>query len=66
MAATNFEEDEILGKAYEGRLMRRLVVFVRPYWRRLILALVLLFGAALADLAPAYLLRQAIDGVTDD
>jgi ATP-binding cassette subfamily B protein len=62
MAGANFEEDEILGKAYDGRLMRRLVVFVRPYWRRLAVALALLFGAALAELAPPYLLRAAIDG----
>ncbi|MBK9714168.1 MAG: ABC transporter ATP-binding protein [Kouleothrix sp.] len=62
MATTNFEDDEILGKAYDGRLMRRLVVFVRPYWRRLAVALVLLFGAALAELAPPYLVRAAIDG----
>jgi ATP-binding cassette subfamily B multidrug efflux pump len=62
MAPTNFEDDEILGKAYDGRLMRRLVVFVKPYWRRLIVAFLLLVGAALAELAPPYLLRMAIDG----
>ena len=62
MATTNFEEDEILGKAYDGRLMRRLSVFVRPYWRRLAVALTLLFGAALAELAPPFLVRTAIDG----
>jgi ATP-binding cassette subfamily B protein len=62
MAATNFEEDEILGKAYDGRLMRRLVVFVKPYWRRLVVALLLLFAAALAELVPPYLVRTAIDG----
>lgn len=62
MAGINPEEDEILGKAYDGRLMRRLGVFVRPYWRRLALALVLLFGAALAELAPPYLVSRAIDG----
>ncbi|HEU5102212.1 MAG TPA: ABC transporter ATP-binding protein [Roseiflexaceae bacterium] len=62
MAGANFEDDEILGKAYDGRLMRRLVVFVRPYWRQLALALALLFGAALAELAPPYLVSRAIDG----
>jgi ATP-binding cassette subfamily B protein len=62
MAGANFEDDEILGKAYDGRLMRRLAVFVRPYWRRLALALALLFGAAFAELAPPYLVSQAIDG----
>lgn len=62
MAGTNFEEDEILGKAYDSRLMRRLGIFVQPYWRLLALAMVLLFGAALIELAPPYLVRQAIDG----
>src|SRR5215217_6654410 len=62
MAGANFEDDEILGKAYDGRLMRRLVVFVKPYWRRLMLAMVLLFGAAFTELAPPYLISRAIDG----
>jgi ATP-binding cassette, subfamily B, multidrug efflux pump len=62
MAGANFEDDEILGKAYDGRLMRRLVIFVKPYWWRLVLAMALLFGAALAELAPPYLVSRAIDG----
>ncbi len=62
MAPTQQDEDEILGKAYDGRLMRRLGVFIRPYWRRLALAMLLLFGAALAELAPPYLVHAAIDG----
>src|SRR6266498_5136867 len=62
MTQSNFEEDEILGKAYDARLMRRLGVFIQPYWRRLALAMGLLFGAALAELAPPYLVRTAIDG----
>jgi ATP-binding cassette subfamily B multidrug efflux pump len=62
LAVTNFDEDEILGKAYDGRLMRRLGVFVQPHWRRIAVAMVLLFGAALAELAPPYLTRVAIDG----
>ncbi len=62
MAGIQHEEDEILGKAYDARLMKRLTVFVRPYWRRLAVAIVLLFGAALAELAPPFLIRAAIDG----
>ncbi|HEU5012011.1 MAG TPA: ABC transporter ATP-binding protein [Roseiflexaceae bacterium] len=62
MAAINFEDDEILGKAYDARLMRRLIVFVKPYWHRLALAVVMLFGTALAELAPPYLISRAIDG----
>jgi ATP-binding cassette subfamily B multidrug efflux pump len=62
VAAQQAEEDEILGKAYDGRLMKRLLMFVKPYWRRVLLALLLLFTSALIDLTPAYLLRQAVDG----
>ncbi|MBX0327158.1 ABC transporter ATP-binding protein/permease [Oscillochloris sp. ZM17-4] len=57
-----FEDDEILGKAYDGRLVRRLTVFVAPYWRRLAVAVALLLGAALTDLAPPLLVQRAIDG----
>ena len=31
MAQSYFQDDEILGKAYDARLVRRLWVFVRPY-----------------------------------
>ncbi len=62
MTQSNFEEDEILGKAYDARLMRRLGVFIQPYWRRLALAMGLLFGAAFAELLPPYLVSTAIDG----
>ncbi len=58
----NFDDDEILGKAYDGRLVRRLAVFVQPYWRRLSVAVALLLGAALTELAPPLLVRAAIDG----
>jgi ATP-binding cassette, subfamily B, multidrug efflux pump len=66
VAGTHFDEDEILGKAYDGRLMRRLAVFIRPYWQRMALAMALLLGAALAELAPPYLVRTAIDGPIAD
>jgi ATP-binding cassette subfamily B multidrug efflux pump len=46
VAAQQAEEDEILGKAYDGRLMKRLLMFVKPYWRRVLLALLLLFTSA--------------------
>ena len=60
--ARGFDDDEIVGKAYDGRLMRRLVRFVAPYRWRVLGALLLLFGASLADLAGPLLIRQAIDG----
>jgi ATP-binding cassette subfamily B protein len=60
--ARGFDDDEILGKAYDARLVRRLSVFVKPYWRRLSVAIVLLLLAALTELAPPLLVQQAIDG----
>ncbi|NCC31430.1 MAG: ABC transporter ATP-binding protein [Chloroflexia bacterium] len=60
--ARGFDDDVILGKAYDGRLMRRMAVFVMPYWRQLALALALLFGAALTEIVPPLLVLQAIDG----
>lgn len=57
-----FDDDVILGKAYDGRLVRRLAVFVVPYWRRLALAIALLVGATLAEIVPPLLVQRAIDG----
>jgi len=62
MAAAHLDEDELEGQAYDRRLIRRLVGLLGPYRRQLAVALALLFGAALAELAPPYLLRLAIDG----
>src|SRR5574338_863520 len=62
MPPNQFDDDEILGKAYDGRLMRRLSVFLKPYWRMLLVATSLMFLSALVELAPPYLLRSAIDG----
>ncbi|GAB4449458.1 MAG: ABC transporter ATP-binding protein [Chloroflexi bacterium OHK40] len=62
MSGTRFDDDVILGKAYDGRLVRRLAVFVAPYWRSLSLAVALLFGAAFTEIVPPLLVQQAIDG----
>lgn len=57
-----FTDDEILGKAYDGRLMRRFAVFVAPHWRGLALAVALLIGAALTEIVPPLLVQRVIDG----
>ena len=56
----NFEE-EILGKAYDSRLMRRLLVYARAYWKHFLVAAVMLLGSTVTDLARPYLLEVAID-----
>lgn len=54
-------EDEIKGKIYDHRLMRRLMPFLSPYWRRLAFALTLILFGALLDLAFPYVTKIAID-----
>jgi ATP-binding cassette subfamily B protein len=56
-----FHEDEILGKAYDARLMRRLLGYVRPYRASVALAVVLLLLTSAVSLVGPYLVRVAID-----
>lgn len=61
MAKTQNNDDEILGKAYDGRLMRRLLSYVKPYKKYVVLAILLnMFVAALGPLRP-YLTKVAVD-----
>ena len=54
-------EDEILGKAYDSKLMRRLLGYVKPYKHFVIFAILLnIFVAALGPVRP-YLTKIAID-----
>jgi ATP-binding cassette subfamily B multidrug efflux pump len=54
-------EDDVIGKAYDGRLMRRLLTYLRPYKLQVVLSLVsILFKAALDILGP-YLTKVAVD-----
>ena len=41
MSAPSFLEEEALGKAYDTRLLRRLLPFVRPYWPQVLLTVAL-------------------------
>jgi ATP-binding cassette subfamily B multidrug efflux pump len=54
-------DDEILGKAYDAALMRRLIGYLRPYWAQVSVAFVAItLGAGMA-LAQPYLMKLAID-----
>ncbi|MEO8591820.1 MAG: ABC transporter ATP-binding protein [Candidatus Solibacter sp.] len=54
-------EEEVLGKAYDGRLMRRLIGYMRPYRARIAVSLAfLLVQSALQVLGPL-LTRTAVD-----
>lgn len=54
-------EEEVLGKAYDGRLMRRLLGYLKPYWRQVALALVAIIGYSVLQLAQPYLMKIVID-----
>ncbi len=57
----HFQEEQTLGKAYDARLMRRLLKYAKPYWALIALCVVLLLAIAVTDLARPYLVKVAID-----
>jgi len=57
----NMHEEEKLTKSYDAALMRRLLQYVRPYWKRMALAVLLLFIASVLDIAGPYLVKEGID-----
>ena len=58
---TTMHEEEALGKAYDARLMRRLLRYVRPYMALVFGALSLLFIDAALQLVGPLLTRYVID-----
>ena len=54
-------EDEIIGKAYDGRLMRRLLGYLRPYKWHVLVALAAIILKSMADVLGPFLTKVAID-----
>ena len=54
-------EEEVLGKAYDARLMRRLLGYLKPYRLQVVLALVAIVLKAGVDVLGPYLTKVAID-----
>ncbi len=59
--AAAYHEEEVLGKAYDGRLMRRLLRYVRPYGWLVGISLVLLMLDGLLQLVGPVLTQRVID-----
>jgi ATP-binding cassette subfamily B multidrug efflux pump len=55
------QEEEILGKAYDGRLMRRLLTYLRPYKWHVVVALAAIILKSGLDVLGPYLTKIAID-----
>jgi ATP-binding cassette, subfamily B, multidrug efflux pump len=54
-------EEEVIGKAYDGRLMRRLLTYARPYRSTIVLSLVFLVADSLLQVAGPLLTKLAVD-----
>lgn len=55
-------EDEVLGKAYDGRLMRRFLGYLKPYRALVALSFAFIFLRIGADLVGPLIIRGAVDG----
>jgi len=55
------QEEEVLGKAYDGRLMRRLLTYLRPYKWHVVVALAAIILKSVLDVLGPFLTKIAID-----
>src|SRR6185312_1887149 len=55
------QDDDIVGKAYDGRLMRRLLTYLRPYKLQTGLSAVAIIFKAGTDVVGPYLVKVAVD-----
>ena len=58
---TENNEEEVLGKAYDARLMRRLLGYLRPYRGAAALAVVCLIAGSAFSILQPFLIKVAID-----
>src|SRR6476620_4210563 len=61
MTEQSIHEEDVLGKAYDGRLMRRLLTYVRPYRTLVVGALFFLFTEGGLQLVGPLLTKRVID-----
>jgi ATP-binding cassette subfamily B protein len=54
-------DEKIFGAAFDGRIMSRLIAFMRPYHGRLALAILSVIAFTLSQLAIPLVIREAID-----
>jgi ATP-binding cassette, subfamily B, multidrug efflux pump len=55
------QEEEVLGKAYDSRLMRRLLTYLRPYRGQVALAMAAIVFKSFADVLGPYMVKVAVD-----
>ena len=57
----SIHEEEVLGKAYDARLMRRLLTYLRPYKSQVAIALAAIVAGSALQLVPPFLTKTVID-----
>lgn len=60
-AARKYHDEEVLGKAYDSKLMRRLLTYLRPYKMKVFWSVALLFVVTGLQLAGPIIIQIAID-----
>jgi ATP-binding cassette subfamily B protein len=58
---SGIHEEEVLGKAYDGRLMRRMLRYLKPYRWQVVAAIGLLVGASAVEIVGPWLTQQVLD-----
>ena len=59
-------DDDVIGKAYDGRLMRRLLTYLRPYKLQTAFSAVAIIFKAGTDVVGPYLVKVAVDTYMTD
>jgi len=59
--SAGFHDDDILGKAYDSALLRRLLRYLKPYRWAVVLGVLLLLASTFLTLSIPYLVKEAID-----
>lgn len=57
----SYHEEEVLGKAYDSRLLRRLLTYLKPYWLMVALGVLIIIAATILELAGPFIVKVAID-----
>lgn len=60
-SGNNYHDEEVLGKAYDARLMKRLLTYIHPYRRLVVIAVILLLLGSLVQISFAFITQIAID-----
>ncbi len=58
---SNIHNEETLGKAYDSKLMKRLLAYAKPYWFLILISIILVMFVTCTQLARPYLVKIAID-----